>query len=54
MTLARILGHVLIGVFLHRVQADDDGDEGIDIFEFEDLILQLLEDKCGVVIRPKL
>ena len=31
----------------------DDGDCEIDVFEFEDLIMQLLEDKAGVILRPE-
>lgn len=32
--------------------ADEDGDDSIDIFEFEDMIVQLLETKAGVSVRP--
>ncbi len=38
-----------IYVYIH--QADEDGDCGIDIFEFEDMIIHLLEVKCAVKIR---
>jgi hypothetical protein len=33
-----------------RLQFDYDGNDGIDVFEFEDLIVELLEEKCGVTI----
>lgn len=41
------------------LQFDYDGNDGIDVFEFEDLIVELLEEKCGVkiarqgVVKPK-
>ena len=31
----------------------DDGDCEVDVFEFENLIIQLLEDKAGIVLRPE-
>ena len=35
------------------LEGADDGDCEIDVYEFEDLIFQLLEDKAGVVLRPE-
>ena len=33
-------------------EADQDEDMGIDLFEFEDMIIHLLEMKCNVKVRP--
>ena len=35
------------------LEGNDDGDCEIDVFEFESLIMQLLEEKAGVVLRPE-
>lgn len=35
------------------LEGADDGDCEIDLFEFEDLVIQLLEEKAGVMLRPE-